>query len=82
MTTLVPDSAKLREELGQLPPAEKATIRAKRHPWLGRPRMVRLVSVAAEGEAVIAELARRHGVCRWERGAWRVKREQLRLPGF
>jgi hypothetical protein len=81
VTTIVPDSDRLRAELEALPEEKKRAIRAKRHPYLAR-RMLILRSVTVEGAAVVAELVGRHGECWWDAGRWRVARVQLRLPGF
>ncbi len=82
MTAIVPDSERLRGDLRSLPPSVKTQIRAKRHPWLLRPRMLILRSSSAAGERAVNALVERFGECWWERGRWRVRRAQLRLPGF
>lgn len=82
VTSIVPDSAKLRSALRALPPAEKDQIRAKRHPWIGRPRMVILGSSSLAGEKLVRRLVDEFGECWWYAGRWRTKKTQLRLPGM
>jgi len=81
VTAIVPDSKRLRGDLGALPPTVKGEVRAKRHPAL-IPRMLILRSSSAAGERAVVGLVERFGECWWERGRWRVRRVQLRLPGL
>lgn len=79
MTAVVPDSQALRAWLAALPANEKTEIRAKRHAWIGRPRMAYLVGRSFAGDRVVLAAIEQFGQCRWSGGRWQVERAQLSL---
>ena len=82
MTAVVPDSPALRTWLGALPADDKPEIRAKRHPWLGRPRMLYLVGRSHRGDTLVLQVIELFGQCRWVGGSggrWQIERAQLSL---
>lgn len=79
MTAVVPDSQALRSWLAALPATEKTEIRAKRHAWIGRPRMAYLVGRSFVGDRVVLAAIELFGQCRWSGGRWHVDRVQLSL---
>jgi hypothetical protein len=77
--TIFEDTPALRQALAALPSEAKAGLKVRRHPWIGKPRMLVILARSLPAGRTVGELANRFATCAWGPKGWAIRRVQLKL---